>query len=444
MPVNTSETRGFEEIVWESFDKAADQLGYGKDEVLAAFAPSDRHPIHATLAVNGTSFESFRYEVGVVDPAADRSRGGVEFSPDVTGEKIYHKAVTMYVKHLLGDTGNVGGKSGIQGSPEAIAALSPEERQKLFAQYTEVHNVNPDTNVVATDIGTSGSDMDAVAQALVARYGDKAGAAASGASQMYGGEPELHAPHTGLGASMVLEAYLQQRAETDKRVEKAIRGEGPPLRVLVQGLGKAGAHFTRTMPPGTILVGAMEQYGAIVSENGALDPEQVLKIAKATRLGGLAVGEIPGTTWLDPGSLSEFWASARADIIVPAFDRNQVDTDDAQTFGGIVAVSVANGPLTPGAQKTFADRQIDVLPDAATNIGGTLSSQGIWDRVMNPTGWTPEGFEETWSKQMQNVAEEMLGGRAKLSAERGGFVSFPEVVSLMALERAVSRLRTSK
>jgi glutamate dehydrogenase/leucine dehydrogenase len=441
MAVSTTENLGASQIILGEFAAAVHQLGYDPNEVLAAFAPSDRYEPYAELSVGGTTFESWRHEVGVMDPS-DRSRGGLELSPTVDGEKVLAKSISMGGKHLLGGTGNVGGKGGIRATAEEIAALSPKERAELFAQHAEAHNINPETNVTATDIGTFPADMDAIAASLVREYGDKAGAAASGASKRYGGEPELHMPHTGLGASIMLDAYLKERAATDPRVAEAING-GEPLRIFVQGLGKAGWHFVSNLPKYVRLGGAMEQNGAIVSTNGPLDTEQVLGLARATRLDEQSVGRVDGARWLPPSALRDFWASG-GDILAPAFDRHQVTADDISRTKAIVVESVANDGMSPDGRSAAVEAGVDELPGIAANIGGTLSSQKIWEKIMGDKDWTPEMYERNWRRNMMAVASGVLASRAALQAERETFVSLPDAANLIVVKKAVERLRATQ
>jgi len=448
MLAQTHELTGdqFQEIILEEYGPAGEQLGFDASEVVAAFAPDPERAeqSYAELDVQGIRFSSYRHQVGVLDEQ-DRSRGGCELSEDVTGEKILHKAVTMEAKHLLAQTGNVGGKSGILATREELEAIGPKGRRELFAQHAEAHDINPYTNVVATDIGTYGPDMDAIAEALVPEYGQYAGAAASGASAKYGGEPELHAPRTGLGASIVLDRYLHSIADSNPRVAEAIEG-GRPLRVLIQGLGKAGAHFLNTMPDYIQPAGALEQHGSIVVPDGYMDRAQLLAAARATKLNESSRSDFNNARWMPPEARAAFWASNGIDILAPAFDRNQIDEQDVFTFAqdGTVIASIANGPITPEGLEAAAYLQLDELPDAVTNVGGTISSQGIADKIMGKPGWTPASYERSWRAAVTRVADTTIETRAKLSAEIGQFVPLDRAANLIVVQRAVQRLRQLK
>ncbi|HSX00146.1 MAG TPA: Glu/Leu/Phe/Val dehydrogenase dimerization domain-containing protein [Patescibacteria group bacterium] len=434
----------FEDIITHNYQEVADRHGVSNDELVAAFPL--RPVTHEEIAVGGLSFETWRHQVGALDPE-DRSRGGIEMSPDVTGDKILDKSVSMFLKHLLGQTGNVGGKGGIHAETEELAFLRehPELRRELFHHYALAHNINPHTNVVATDINTFGPDMDAIAEALIPQYGDKAGAAASGASELYGGQPDLHAPHTGKGASIVLDHYLRDRAtandEVGHRIKEAIDG-GRPLGAIIQGLGKAGAHFLMTLPEYVQPVGALERNGgAVAKEGNFLDREQLLTASRNTGLSEAGVGEVEGAVYLPSEERSQFWQTEGVHIAGPAFDRNQFTAQDAQNFDGFVVTSVANHPLYEPAQAALRDRKIDELIGEFTNAGGTYSSQGIWDKIMRPEGWTPERFEANWQASMERVVDTMIAQRNHMAAERSEFVSFQEVAKEIVVLRGISRLR---
>jgi glutamate dehydrogenase/leucine dehydrogenase len=449
----TAERASFEEIIVHEYGLAAAQLDIAERELLEAFAPSRTDYTEGTLVVNGIAYSSFRHQVGV-ENLDDRSRGGCELSPGVTGEKIGDKAVTMHAKHMLhveeepSVPGNVGGKSGICADKEEIQALNdnPGDRRKLFEEYTIAHGINPRTNIVATDIGTFGRDMDAVADALVPEYGNMAGAAASGASEQYGGAPELHAPHTGAGASIVLDTYLREQASVNPRIAEAING-GAPLRAAIQGLGKAGAYALRTLPEYVQPVAVLERNGAMVATGlDVLDRKQTLLVAQATQLDEASVGQIDGTKWLPPQMRSDFWAAGNPDILIPAFDHHQITGEDADVFsenGGIVVASVANHPLDDGAKKILAERRVDELPDSVTNSGGTVSSELIWRKIMYPQGWTPERFEQEWQRKMHRVANLLLNSRIQAEHDNSRFVPLEEAIKAIVVERAVARLRHS-
>jgi glutamate dehydrogenase/leucine dehydrogenase len=433
--------RAYEENILGEYGPAAERLGCTNDELLAVFAISDRDAIHETLQVNGYKIPSWRVQVGILDPT-NRSRGGFEIFFDVTGDKVVDKAKTMSAKHEVGATGNRGAKSGMRVTSEQKKGLSPCERQKLIGMHALAHNLHPLYNVGATDIGTDGNDMDAIAAALVERHGILAGAAASGVSEYYGGEPKLQAPRTGLGASIILDRYFQKRAETDSRVADAING-GRPLRALVQGVGKAGRHFISTMPPYVQLAGAMEQEGAITVEKGILKRDRVLELAEETKFSAEGVSTVEGAAWLSPDKLSDFWATKDVDIAVPAFNCFQFNERDAETFEGKVVLSIANHPLDAGAQAVLRQKRIDELVDVAANIGGTISSEFIWRKFIDPDNWTREGFEKSWRQSMNTVASTLLTRREKEAAEQSTFFSFQETANLIVIERAIQRLRAA-
>ncbi len=436
-------------LVADHYGAAAETLGYSNAELQDAFQNSRTEDGHAVLDVKGIPFDSYRAQIGVL-LETDRSRGGLELSESVTEEKVLGKAIIMHAKQVdaatileiaSGQPIDVGGKGGIMASREELEEIGPDGRVSLFQKHAEAHGINPYTNVTATDIGTFSADMDAIAAGLTPKYGNRAGGAASGVGRQYGGEPELHAPRTGLGGSRVLDHYLRDRArQGDERVIEAIHG-GRPLTVLIQGLGKAGAHFLDTLPPYVQPMGAMERNGAIVAKPGEhLDRDELAEAARTTGLGEESTRQVDGGRWLPPSNRSDFWA-AGADIIVPAFDRNQFTAEDALAFDGMAIGCLANEPVTHDAYPILADKEVDVLPDSRFNIGGTISSRCLWDKIVGTGIWTPESYEHKWQTTIDSVASAALQATAQLRLERGTFVSIPEAAKIETVERAVQRLR---
>jgi len=338
---------------------------------------------------------------------------------------------------------DTGGKGGIRATAEELADIGPEGRRELFRQHTEAHNLDPYRNVTATDINTNGDDMDVIAKTLQPIYGQHAGAAASGVSREYGGEPELHFPRTGLGAAIGLHQYFEWRAEQgDQRVIEAMNG-GRPLTILQQGHGKAGSHFLSNLPPYIQPRGLMERNGALVAVQGDfLDRDKLAELARTTGLDEASSRELPGTIWL-PNTESEkrtFWAMG-ADVLGPAFDRLQITKEDAEAFDGIASVGIANKPNTDEAEATFAAKGIDSLSYEAWNIGGTLSSRRIGQRILSGVRWSPEEFEATWRGDMTSVIGTVLRATTQLRQERGEFVPVSTAVDNIIVDRAVRRLR---
>jgi glutamate dehydrogenase/leucine dehydrogenase len=242
----------------------------------------------------------------------------------------------------------------------------------------------------------------------------------------------------------MLDQYLHSIAPQHPRVAEAING-GAPLRLLQQGLGKAGAHFLRTMPNYIQPVGALEQHGSVVIKDGYLDRDELLAAAAATKLSKAATGHLDDTLWLPPDARSEFWAATDAEILVPAFDENQIDAEDIETFAedgqGIVVVNLANRGVTAEGQKTADQLELDILPDTGTNIGGTVSSKLIGKKIMGAPWWTPRVYEHTWNSKMAGVAKTTITTRARLRSELGRFVPLEQAVGTIILRRAVGRLR---
>ena len=82
-------------------------------------------------------------------------------------------------------------------------------------------------------------------------------------------------------------------------------------------------------------------------------------------------------------------------------------------------VEAANYPTTPNADKIFADRGIDVIPDILANAGGVTGSYFEWTRNIQQMPWTIERFNEALQAYMVRAYEATSAfakGRAARSA----------------------------
>ena len=85
------------------------------------------------------------------------------------------------------------------------------------------------------------------------------------------------------------------------------------------------------------------------------------------------------------------------------------------------------------------EKEVDEIPDAAANIGGTLSSRRIGQKFRDKS-WTQQTYETNWQQDISNVGEALYEGRDQLRQERSGeFVPLREIVARIAVQRAMDR-----
>ncbi|MNE27538.1 NAD-specific glutamate dehydrogenase [compost metagenome] len=152
-------------------------------------------------------------------------------------------------------------------------------------------------------------------------------------------------------------------------------------RVVVQGFGNAGQHIARLFHgAGAKIVAVSDSRGAVHDPNG-LDLDALLA-AKAE--GGSVLEAAHGATVISAEDL----IGVECDILAPSAMEDMIHEGNAASVRARVVLELANGPVTPEADRILADKGVIVLPDILANAGGVTVSYFEW--VQNRQGyyWT--------------------------------------------------------
>lgn len=430
----SEEIRGAVGRVVSEYAMAGEHINIDPDHVREAMQPLRCNRETVVGEIDGIPFTSTRVCVGM--PGNDRTfRGGFEWM--ALPEKVAAKAATMAAKQDMARTGDQGGKGALWVPPRYRQYITPEWRQKAVATHALMHDINGRYNATATDIGTSTADMNVMVDALYPYLGMAAQAAVSGADEAHGGIPDFQMGTTGKGASIVSDEYLQARQKYGARDDEIARKlrQGVPLRILQQAFGKAGAPFALNLPHGTELAGAMEYAGGIYDPIAALDPEEVVRLV---RINGLAESSAAdGQQWLPREDLRKFWQKD-ADILVPAFDRDQVDVDDLRD-PSMVIVEIANGGVTTDANHRAEELGIDVLSGALVNMGATMASSKRGRMLLYGSYADMQQLQDSWQRDMHGIAQKTFHDMYKLRLAEGRYVSSEEIIFRTIAKRAIKR-----
>src|SRR5690606_22185918 len=88
-----------------------------------------------------------------------------------------------------------------------------------------------------------------------------------------------------------------------------------------------------------------------------------------------------GATTISPEEL----LAIEADLLVPAALEDMITKQNADVVRAKVVLELANGPVTPDADKILNDKGVVVLPDILANAGGVTVSYFEW--VQNRQGY---------------------------------------------------------
>jgi glutamate dehydrogenase/leucine dehydrogenase len=89
------------------------------------------------------------------------------------------------------------------------------------------------------------------------------------------------------------------------------------------------------------------------------------------------------------------------DILLPAALENSITLANVGRVRAPIIAELANGPVTPGADRILFDRGVFLLPDILANAGGVTVSYYEWVQNQYSYFWTEERVRETLEQTMR-------------------------------------------
>jgi glutamate dehydrogenase/leucine dehydrogenase len=179
-------------------------------------------------------------------------------------------------------------------------------------------------------------------------------------------------------------------------LREACRVKGMSLkgaRVAVHGFGNAGAHIARLVAgDGARVVAICDSRSGAYAENG-LDVQAALQHKKETG----AVQGLSNAREIERDAVLEI----DCDILLPSALENSITLRNVGGVKAKIIAELANGPITPGADRVFADNGVFLIPDILANAGGVTVSYYEWVQDQYSYFWTESQINERLEQTMQ-------------------------------------------
>jgi len=330
------------------------------------------------------------------------NKGGIRFHYNVSREEVMALSAWMTWKTAVVDIPLGGGKGGVIVNTKE---LSDNELEKLSRGYIRAiyKMIGSDVDVPAPDIYTDARIM----AWMLDEYEQIAGRHVKGAIT---GKP------LNLGGSKARGfATAQGAAYTiDLAVEKIGIKKG--ATVAFNGFGNAGANLAKIMfDKDYKIVIASDSRGSIINMDG-LNVDQLIKHKEET---GSVINFSGGET-----KEGHYCMEEEVDILVPAALEDYINIDNVQKVKTRLIVELANGPITPEADKVLNKKNILIIPDILANAGGVVVS--YLEQVQNAYAfyWPEEkvltklkelmdkSFNEVWEQKEKYNTSMRMGAYA--------------------------------
>ena len=364
------------------------------------------------------TFTGFRV---LYNNARGPGKGGIRFHPGETLDTVKALSSWMTWKCALSGIPFGGAKGGVICDPKN---LSVSELERLSRAYIRAIGkfIGPKVDVPAPDVYTTPQIM----AWMMDEYSKLAGQNEFGVItgkplEIWGSEGRFNS--TAMGAMYVLREAAK-RAGID--LKKA--------RVAIQGFGNAGkfAFDLVTKLFGSKVVAISDSEGGVYSEDG-LDYNELSNIKEKT-------GSVENYT-KGKKITNEELIESKVDILIPAAIENQITGANAQKVNAKIVLELANGPVTPDADKILFKNGVIDLPDFLVNAGGVIVSYFEWAQNAQNYYWTQEEvygrLDRLITKSFNDVMKTQQDYKSK-----GTKITLRDAAYIIALQRVADAMKT--
>jgi glutamate dehydrogenase (NAD(P)+) len=178
--------------------------------------------------------------------------------------------------------------------------------------------------------------------------------------------------------------------------------KGLPLngaRVAVHGFGNAGANIARLVAAdGARVVAVCDSQHGVYNPDG-LDVAAALEHKAQTK----SLRGLPGAREIAPDEA----LTVECDILLPSALENSVTLANVHRVKARIIAELANGPVTPGADRALADAGVFLIPDILANAGGVTVSYYEWVQDLYSYFWAEDQVNSALEKTMQTAFHEV-------------------------------------
>lgn len=370
------------EISKQQFDRAADHLELDESMRNVMRSPKRQLIVSIPVKMDGGEvkvFEGYRVQHNI---ARGPAKGGIRYHPNVTLDEVKALASWMTWKCATVNIPYGGGKGGVVCDPKSLSINELERLTRRYA-FEIAPIIGPDRDIPAPDVYTDSQTMAWIMDTISMVRGHTELGVVTGKPLSLGGSQGRHEA-TARGALYALREACKVRGA---RLRDA--------RVAVQGFGNAGSIIARLVAEdGARVVAACDSKCGVFAENG-LDIHAVLKHKEDN---GTLKG-LRGVKEIAPNEVLE----VECDVLCPSALENSITLKNVGKVKTKIVAELANGPVTPGADRVLENQGITVIPDILANAGGVTVSYYEWVQDQYSFFWTEKRINQTLEDTMTNA-----------------------------------------
>jgi len=359
-----------------------------------------KHPkrimiVNIPVKMDSGKIEIFKGYRSQYNDALGPFKGGIRFHPDVNLSEVKALSAWMTWKCSVVGIPYGGGKGGVIVD---VGKLSQGELERLSRGYVQALRdfIGPEKDIPAPDVNTDPRIMAWMMDEFSRLRGYNVPGVVTGKPIEVGGTRGRKFS-TSQGGVYVFEK-IAEKLELDSE----------QIKIAIQGFGNVGYFAADILCAlGYNVVAVSDSKGGIVLEDDeeekTLNAKEVLKYKEAT---GSVVG-YPHTRKITNEELLEL----DVDVLMPAALENVITEKNADRIRAKLIVELANGPVTPEADRILEKKGVTIVPDILANAGGVIVSYFEWVQNLQNFYWSEnenisrlkaiieDAFDEVWNKK---------------------------------------------
>ncbi len=326
-------------------------------------------------------------------------KGGLRFHHDVHLDDVKSLAFLMTMKCSLVGVPYGGGKGGIKVNPRDH---SKGEMERIVRRFTTAiaHNIGPDYDIPAPDVGSNSQHMAWIADTysfLSEIGGDNPIAVITGKPIEFGGSLGREKA-TGQG---VVDTLVEMLPELKLKPEKST--------FSVLGYGNVGSWSGKIFQDkGAKMIAVADHTGFIGNAKGidAFDLDEHVR----------QTGGVKGFPKASAITKEEFYKT-KVDVFIPCALEQMIQEPEAKMLDCKVVAEGANAPTTPAGERILRDRGIEILPAILCNAGGVTVSYFEWVQNKTFQAWDLEYVDRELNKHMVKAAQKTRAARKQFNCD---------------------------
>ncbi len=405
-------------ISQEQLDTAAELMKLDKEAHAILREPKRIVTVNIPVKMRDNSTKVFTGFRVLYNDARGPGKGGIRFHPQENIDTVKALSAWMTWKCSLANIPFGGAKGGVICDTKSMNGIELENLSRGYMRAIS-RFIGPRVDVPAPDVYTTPQIMAWMMDEYNEIVGHDEPGVITGKPVGIGGS-EGRFDSTAMGGMYVLREAAKLR-KLDLRKAK----------IAIQGFGNAGkfAFEIATKLSKAKVVAITDSQGGVYSEKG-LDYGKLSAMKEKTG----TIKDYKGAEEITNEELLEL----DVDVLIPAAIENQVTKKNADKIKADIVLELANGPVTPEADKILFERGILDMPDFLVNSGGVIVSYFEWAQDMDGYYWDEKDVYQKLDKIITKSFNDVIG---KQKGFKGRKITPRDAAYIIAVDRVAKAMK---